>query len=216
MLQIFKTGIDDLDNSMLFCHHDFFDQLFLHHPTDQIHLKLANIKDEPETLKKLQDTLLCDVYSWKDLYPTLLSALKLEKYAMIFILMLIVFVASMNIMSLISMYITQKKRDIAILLCFGMAQTAIKKIFIAMSMMIAAVASLIGLILAWLIGIMLQTYPFIKLPDNVYDSDYLPIQLELSVFCAIFTVTILISIVSCLFATNHVAKIKIVETLKTP
>ena len=212
---IFKTGIEELDNSMLFCHQTFFDQLFPNHPIDQIHIKLTNLKHEPTTLQTLKEILKDNVYSWKDLYPTLLSALKLEKYAMILILMLIVFVASMNIMSLISMYITQKKRDVAILLCFGMQQHAIKKIFLSMSVIIAAVASSLGLTLAWLIGIMLQNYPCIKLPDNVYDSDYLPIKLELSVFCVIFILTILISMIACWYATNHVSKIKIVETLKS-
>lgn len=212
---IFKTGIDDLDSNLIFCHHNFFDQLFSDHPIDQIHLKLKNIKDEHKTLKQLQEIFKNDVYSWKDLYPTLLSALKLEKYAMVFILMLIIFVASMNIMSLISMYITQKKRDVAILLCFGMTQQAIKNIFITMSIMIAMSASIAGLTFAWLIGKVLQNYPFIKLPDNIYDSDYLPIELELSIFCAIFMLTIIISIIACLYATRQIQKINIVETLKS-
>ena len=212
---IFKTGIEDLDNSMLFCHQDFFDQIFSNHPIDQLHIKLKNLKHEQKALQTLKTIFKEDIYSWKDLYPTLLSALKLEKYAMILILMLIVFVASMNIMSLISMYITQKKRDIAILLCFGMKQQAIKKIFLSMSMIIASIASLFGLLIAWFFGIMLQRYPFIKLPDNIYDSEYLPIQLDLFIFCVIFMLTILISIVACWFATKNISKIKIIETLKS-
>lgn len=212
---IFKTGIDELDSAMIFCHHHFFDKLFCKHPIDQIHLKLTNIKDEQQVIKNIKEALPTDVYCWKDLYPTLLSALKLEKYAMIFILMLIVFVASMNIMSLMSMYITQKKRDVAILLCFGMPKQAVRNIFVAMSIIITFSASLIGLVLAWIIGIMLQRYPFIKLPDNIYDSDYLPIQLDLSIFCAILILTILIGLVACLYATSNIAKIKIIETLKS-
>ncbi len=212
---IFKTGIEELDSSMIFCHQTFFDQLFLNHPVDQIHIKLTNLKYEQQTLQELKPILKDDIYSWKDLYPTLLAALKLEKYAMIFILMLIIFVASMNIMSLISMYITQKKRDIAILLCFGMSEHDIKKIFLSMSSIIATIASSLGLSIAWIIGILFQKYPFIKLPDNIYDSDYLPIQLELFVFSVIFILTILISIIAAWFATKYISKIKIVETLKS-
>ncbi|MBP6892436.1 ABC transporter permease [Candidatus Babeliales bacterium] len=212
---IFKTGIEELDSSMLFCHQTFFDKLFPNHSIDQIHIKLKKLQHESITIQELKKSLKEDIYSWKDLYPTLLSALKLEKYAMFFILMLIVFVASMNIMSLISMYINQKKRDIAILLCFGMQQEAIKNIFLTMSIIISAVASSIGLSIAWLIGLALQKYPCIKLPDNVYDSDYLPIKLELSVFCAIFIITIFISMIACWYATAHVSKIKIVDTLKS-
>lgn len=213
---IFKTGIDELDMNMTMCHHDFFDQIFDNHPINQIHLRLYNVAQEKQALHLLQRDQHLDAYSWKDLYPTLLAALKLEKWAMILILCLIVFVASMNIMSLISMYITQKKRDIAILLCMGMPQKSVKKIFIFMSMMIASISSLIGLILAWTIGSLLQIYPCIKLPDNVYDTDYLPVQLELLSFCAIFILTIMISIVASILATRNVQRLKIIETLKTP
>jgi ABC-type lipoprotein release transport system permease subunit len=212
---IFKTGIDDLDTSMSLCHHNFFDTIFKDHSVDQVHLRLKTLKHEQRCINKLQNSLHVDVYGWKDLFPTLLSALKLEKYAMIFILFLIVFVASMNIMSLISMYITQKKRDIAIFLCFGMFAQDIKKIFITISILIATMASMAGLSLAFLIGKILQNYPCIKLPDSVYDTDVLPVALDLSVFSVIFIVTILISIMASVFATHHVSKIKIVQILKT-
>src|SRR3990167_1036031 len=79
---VFKTGIDELDSSMIFCHQNYFDQLFTDHPIDQVHLKLSDIKHEQLILKKFQETFDTNIYSWKDLYPTLLSALKLEKYAM--------------------------------------------------------------------------------------------------------------------------------------
>lgn len=213
---IFKTGIDDLDNNLALCHQTLFDQIFPHQPIDQIHIHLDNIAQEQQYLLFLKEQLHYDAYSWKELYPTLLAALKLEKWAMVLILGLIILVASMNIMSLINMYITQKKRDIAILLCLGMKQQEIKKIFTTMSVIIASIASCCGLIMAWIIGWFLKNYFCIKLPDNVYDTNYLPVQLELHIFCAIFILTIIISVIASLLATHSVQKINIVTTLKTP
>lgn len=211
----FKTGIDELDNCMAFCHIDFFDIIFPNQPYHEIHLRLKNIKTEQTSTRRISEHMHCDIYSWKDLYPTLVSALKLEKYAMICILLLIIIIASMNIISLIQMLITQKKRDIAILLCFGMHPTSIRNIFITMSTFISLCATSFGLFLALIIGLILQRYPCIKLPDNVYDTDYLPIKLECSVFFIIFITTIVISIITTILATSYMHKIKIIETLKS-
>lgn len=212
---IFKTGIDDIDMNMMYIHCNLFQKLF-DDSISSVHLSLHNTKDESTCIEQISKQFPYDMYSWKDLYPTLLSALKLEKWAMFMILLLIVFVASMNIMSLISMYISQKKRDIAILLSFGMPQKDIRKIFITMSLLIAGFASTTGLIIAFVIGKLLQKYPCIKLPDNIYDTDFLPIQLELPVFCVIFILTIIISLLASIQATRNIDQIKIVESLKTP
>lgn len=212
---IFKTGIDDIDMNVMYIDHNLFEKIF-DDSISSVHLSLQNTHDEHRCIEQLKKHCSYDIYSWKDLYPTLLSALKLEKWAMFMILLLIVFVASMNIMSLISMYISQKKRDIAILLSFGMPQKDIRKIFITMSLLIAGFASTAGLGIAFAIGKLLQKYPFIKLPDNIYDTDFLPIQLELPVFCVIFILTLIISLLASIQATRNIDQIKIVEALKTP
>lgn len=212
---ILKTGIDELDSGLVLCNQDFFTKVFHDHNVDFIHLKLNHLSHEKSCIQNIQEHLHCDIYSWKELYPTLLSALKLEKYAMGFILLLIVLVASMNIISLLSMIITQKKRDIAILIYQGMKQADVQKIFISISLMIACIATIVGLTIAGIFGFLLKKYPFIKLPDNVYDSEYLPIELEYSVFFVIFIATIVISFFASLFATKGIKYIKIVETLKS-
>ena len=56
--------------------------------------------EETAVIEKLKKRLPhLQVNSWKDLYPALVSSLKLEKYVMFFILALITLVASMNMIS---------------------------------------------------------------------------------------------------------------------
>lgn len=212
---IFKTGIEDFDINLVYCNSNLFDELFPQQGITHIYVKLTDKKLEKQVQTFLKNNLNASVYSWKDLYPTLLSALKLEKWAMFLILILIVCVASMNIISLIFMYVTQKQRDIIILLCMGMKRTKIRSIFICISMWIAIPAAFIGLALAWIIGIILQHYPCIKLPDNIYDTEYIPVKLELPIFCAILVITILISLLASMYATKNIDRIQIVELLKT-
>jgi len=212
---LFTTGIEDFDASLLYCNQKLSARLFPETGITHIHIKLQDKNQETAVCNHLKQKLNAPIYSWKDLYPTLLSALKLEKWAMFLILILIVCVASMNIISLIFMYVTQKQKDIIILLCMGMTRKKIRQIFLCISMLIAIPSATAGLTLAWIVGTLLQYFPCIKLPDNIYDTQYLPIQLELPIFCAILVITIIISLLASLYATRNIDRIKMVELLKT-
>lgn len=211
---IFKTGVEEFDNNVIFCNTLFFDQLFPDLGIGQVHIKLQPHSNSDEIIATLKKRLQTDVYSWKDLYPTLISALKLEKWAMFFILMLIVFVASMNIISLICMFVTHKKRDIATLICLGMQTSSIRYIFITISFIISSCATIAGLLIAYILGKVVQHYPCIQLPDNIYDTPYLPIKLELTIFFAIFLITIMLGFFASVLATRNIHGLHIIDTLK--
>lgn len=212
---IFKTGIDDFDSNLVFCSAKLFDSLFPDQGITQVYIKLADKKQEQKTCSLLKKRINVDVYSWKNLYPALVSALKLEKYAMFFILLLIVLIASMNVISLIFMYVTQKKKEIALLICFGMPLYKIKRIFIFISLYISFFATSVGLALAYLIGLFLRTYPIITLPDDAYITTHLPIKLDPVIFCVIFISSLLLSFFASLISTKKLNKIDIAQTLKS-
>lgn len=211
---IFKTGIDDFDLNLVFCSAELFDSLFPDQGITQVYIKLSDKKHDVLTSTLLQKRLNVDVYSWKNIYPALVSALKLEKYAMFFILLLIVLIASMNIISLIFMYVTQKKKEIALLICFGMPLHKIKQIFICISLYISFFATTIGLAFAYCIGLLLQTYPIISLPDEAYITTHLPIKLDPTIFCVIFISSLILSFCASLISTKKLNKIDIAQTLK--
>lgn len=211
---IFKTGIDEFDSNIAYCNSSLFDTLFPEIGATQIHMKLIKAHHEFATIKHLKERLNIDVYSWQALYPALVSALKLEKYAMFFILLLIVIIASMNIISLIFMYITQKNKDIALLLSFGMHPSRVKLIFISISLLIASSATSTGLLFAFILGKMLQTFPIISLPDDAYLMSHLPVQLDPLVFFVVFICSIVITLCATMLATKKISSINIAQTLK--
>ena len=175
---IFDTGIDDFDSNFIYCSSDFFNQIFPDFGITQIYAQTFEKSNEHEVITTLQQRLHINVYSWKKLYPSLVSALDLEKYAMFLILLLIILVASSNIISLLFMQITQKRKDIALLLTLGLSPAKVKNIFLFLSMTISTVAAFTGLVFAYFVGIFLQNYRWIKLPDNIYYTTHLPILMD--------------------------------------
>lgn len=210
---LFTTGIDEFDQSLIFCSLDFFTHLFPDDGITQINVRLYPGTHEAKTITQLKDRLHLDVYSWKDLYPALVSALKLEKYAMFFILAIIILVASMNIISLLFMQITQKRGDIAILKVMGLPDYQINSIFLYIGIIIALLGSITGLSCAFIAGILLQQYPFITLPD-VYYTTHLPVSMSWHLFVTTFIVIIFLSTMVTWLTTRKAQKINIAEVLR--
>ena len=209
----FKTGIEEFDSGLIFCSLELFKHMFKQEAVDQITLKLRPGINEEQTIEKLKSRFKLEVFSWKDLYPALVSALKLEKYVMFIILALITLVASMNMISLLFMQIIQKRGDIAILKTMGMKNRQVGAIFFIMGVIIAGFASLCGLVTAWGIGLVLQRYPLITLPDAYYVS-YIPVHLDMGISALIFVVIMLMTIVATWLPIRKIKSINIADVLR--
>jgi len=209
----FKTGIDEFDSGAMFCSLDFFKKLFPDSGVTQIGLQLQEGADEAATIEALKKRFGLNIYSWKDLYPALVAALKLEKYAMFFILALITLVASMNIISLMFMQIARKRADIAILKAMGMPDADISYTFLFIGMFVAFFGSVFGLLFAFGAGWILETYPFISLPDAYYVS-HLPSRMTVSIFLIVFAVVMILSFFSTWFSARRTRKINVSQVLR--
>jgi len=210
---LFDSGIDEFDSSVIFCSFNFLEKLFPDIGIEQINLKLKSGTNEKKVIKKLQNRLNLDVYSWKDLYKPLVSALKLEKWVSFFVLTLITLVASMSIISLLFMQIIQKRPDIAILKAMGMSDQTISHIFLLIGMVITSVSSLSGLACAWLVSWLFTRYPFIKLPD-VYYVSHLPVKMEWHILLVVFVVVLTLGFIATWIPTRRTRNINIANVLR--
>ena len=210
---IFSTGIEEFDSNLVLGSFSLLEALFDHAGINQINIQLKPGASENDTIKKLKDRFDLDVFSWKELYPALVAALKLEKYAMFFILALITLVASMNIISLIFMQIIQKRPDIAIMQSMGMHNRDIIRLFMFMGIGLATLAAIGGLIAAYVAGIVLEKYPFINLPDTYYVT-HLPVQMEWYIFALVFALIIGMSIIATWIPARNIRTIDAASVLR--
>ena len=210
---IFHTGIDEYDASMIYCSDQLFDTLFPDAGVTQIGLAFAPGAAVEDSCRQLEQRTGFEVKSWQQLYPALVSALTLEKYAMFFILALISLVASMNIIALIFMLIAYKKADIALLKAMGMATKEIQRFFITIGMSIAAIATAAGISAAWLTSILLEKYPFIALPDTYYVS-HLPCTMTIGIAISVALLIGIITYGACWSATRGIRSINIAHILR--
>lgn len=210
---IFSTGIDEFDTSLGLISFPFLKTMFPDTYNTQFNILLHKKSNENAVIKKLQDRFGLDAFSWKDLYPPLVSALKLEKYAMFLILSLITLVASMNIISLLFMFIIKKRPDIAIFKAMGMNEKTLFSIFLSIGVVISCIATLLGLCGAYIAVRLLQKYPFITLPDTYYVT-HLPAEINIESFILIFFVIMIMSIIATAIPVYRIRSINISEILR--
>lgn len=115
---------------------------------------------------------------WQEQNRSLFQALKLEKMGMGVILLLIVIVAAFNIVSTLTMVVTDKTREIGILKAMGLPSRSIRRVFLAQGVVIGGVGTLLGLIIGLAGAVGLEKYKFIPLDPAIYFIDHLPVALE--------------------------------------
>lgn len=209
---LYATGIHDYDDQIIMCSHELANQLFPERIT-HVALSVHNNVNTDELKKELSQQLELTVNSWKDLYPSLVSALALEKYAMWIILMLVTLVASLTIVSLLYMYATHKQTDIALLKAMGMEDYQLRHLLIGIASLITLSATTCGIILASCATWILNTYPFLHLPD-VYFVSTLPANLTGAIILSVYMIALLISLCAGLFPNSALKTMRLASTLK--
>jgi lipoprotein-releasing system permease protein len=151
---------------------------------------------------------------WQEQNQSLFRALKLEKLGMAVILLLIVLVAAFNIVSTLTMVVTDKTREIGILKAMGMTARSIRRIFFIQGLVIGLVGTMLGLAVGMGTAIALDKYELIKLEEQIYFIDHLPVATEALDVAAIVVASILIAALATLYPASQAAKLFPVEAIR--
>ena len=104
------------------------------------------------------------------------SALLLEKIGMSLILVVIIIVASFNIIGTLAMIVMEKNREIAILKSMGAPSPSIVRIFMFAGMVIGCVGTIVGVIIGYSAVVVLTKTDLVSLPKDVYQVSHLPLS----------------------------------------
>ena len=151
---------------------------------------------------------------WQEQNHSLFQALKLEKLGMGVILLLIVIVAAFNIVSTLTMVVSDKTREIGILKAMGMTSSGIRNIFFAQGLVIGAVGTGLGLILGFAVELALGRYKLIHLDPKVYFIDHLPVHTQVLDVVWIVVASMLISALATLYPSVQAARLYPVEAIR--
>ena len=152
--------------------------------------------------------------TWMEENRALFRALRLEKLVTAIFIGLITFVAGLNSLVVLSMTVTDKARDIAVLRSVGARREQIRNIFLCQGITIGATGTLLGLLIGYAFSFVAGIYHLIPLDPQVYAVPYVPFHPSIFDGVWITTVAMGISIAATVLPARAAVRLMPVEILR--
>jgi lipoprotein-releasing system permease protein len=205
---IFQSGMYEYDSSLAYIELGEA-QKFFNMPTtvSGIEVKVTDVFRAAEIARAIEQHLGFTFWArdWMQMNRNLFSALKLEKTMMFLLLVLITIVASFNIVSTLTMIVTEKQREIAILKAMGATRKGIMRIFMLNGLIIGCSGAAIGVPLGYAFLWLIQT--FWTFDQTVYYISKIPVHVLASDVLLVAGSAILISFAATLYPSLQAAKL---------
>ncbi len=155
-----------------------------------------------------------EVWTWQRLNRGLFFALRLEKSLMFVAVFLIVAVASLALVSDLTLIIASKRREVGILGAMGTAPAGLRRIFAVLGGLLAGLGVAVGGTTGIGLALILDRYRLIRIPAGVYFLDYVPFQVRGLDVAVIVGATLGVALLGAGYAARRAAALQPVEALR--
>jgi len=152
--------------------------------------------------------------TWMEENRALFRALSLEKLVTALFIGLITFVAGLNILVVLTMTVTDRARDIAVLVAIGARRDQIRKIFILQGLAVSIAGTVFGLLLGYASAWFADKWRLIPLNPEVYAIPYVPFRANAFDAIWIAAAALVISISATVLPARSAARILPVEIFR--
>lgn len=132
------------------------------------------------------------VETWMDRNSSLFFALRIEKFNIGLILTLAGLIAGSSVLTVLSLLLSSKKRDVALLRTLGLSESQTESVFVKMGMLLSLSGVFVGVFFGALAGLYIQENPLKVLPDIYYDSE-IPAQVDFVLIAIVLIASVLLS-----------------------
>jgi lipoprotein-releasing system permease protein len=155
---------------------------------DKIKLYLHCSEDIEKVKERLQSTLTEDVKitTRAEKNAAFYQIMRYEKWAVFFVALLVLLIASLSIIGTVIMLIVEKRDQQQTLLSIGADRGFIRGIFVREGLLISGIGGAAGLIIGVVVVLVQQIFGIITLPSANFIVDSYPVEMHLSDIIMIF------------------------------
>lgn len=214
---LFETGMYEYDNSYAVLPRALAQQFAgLRHAVTGLEIRVTDPWLAPAVAQRLEQLLGYPyrAVDWQTQNASLFSALQLEKLGMGLILLLIILVAAFNIVSMLTMVVRDKTREIGILRAMGLSGRSVRRVFVMMGAVIGVVGTLLGAALAVVVAWVVDTKELISIRAEVYFITHLPVRVEPADVLLVIVASITVATLATVYPAVQAAGLEPVEAIR--
>lgn len=156
------------------------------------------------------------VRSWEQLNKGITDTMKLERIGAFIVLMLIVVVATFNVLVSLTLSVVEKRRDIAILRTIGFTARDIGRLYLMQGLMIGAVSVSLGVLLGVGVSYGQIAFGWIRFDQSEgYLISQLPMEIHVTDVALTAVVGLVLASLAAIYPSRRAATLVVAEGLRT-
>lgn len=215
---IYETGLGDYDEKFILCNAQTLQKLqqWEENQYSGYEIKLNDFTKLNQSAQNIYHALSQDknIQTIEEMEPSLFAWLSLLDSNVILILVVMTFIAIITSCSTLLIMIFEQTKHIGILKSLGATTQSITKIYLYKSLYIVGKAMLIGNAVALTLMWLQEKYKFIKLDQESYYLDSVPIEFSTIAIIIVNLASILICMTSLILPARNISKINPMDNIK--
>ena len=151
---------------------------------------------------------------WQQANQPLFSALALERRMGLFIIGLIIAIATLNITTMLVLVVVERRRDIAILNALGATRAGVMLVFVIEGAVVGAIGAIAGVVLGFIVCMIGNHFKLVSLPADVYSISNVPLTPRASEMFLAALVAFVLSVLATIYPARAASRLRPVEALR--
>ena len=175
---------------------------------DKLLVKVENGASHSKVAERLRAALgdKFEVVLREDKNEGFYAIMRYEKWAIFFVSLLVLVVASLSIVGTVIMLIIEKRDEQNTLFSMGADSRFIRGVFIREGLLISGIGGVIGLVIGVVVTLLQQHFGFVKMPNGNFLVENYPVELQALDLLVIFVVFLMVAFGVSMVATSTMIK----------
>lgn len=213
----FRSGLFEYDSTWIYVGMDTASKFAGNNHAATVLSVQVNNADNVKQVSTNVAKALGDTYTlvdWQQANQPLFSALALERRMGLFIIGLIIAIATLNITTMLILVVVERRRDIAILNALGATRTGVMLVFIIEGAVIGALGAIAGVALGFVACVIGNHYKVVSLPADVYSISNVPLIPKPGEMLLAALVAFVLSVLATIYPARAASRLRPVEALR--
>ncbi|HKN84918.1 MAG TPA: FtsX-like permease family protein, partial [Pyrinomonadaceae bacterium] len=151
---------------------------------------------------------------WQQANQPLFTALALERRMGLFIIGLIIVIATLNITTMLILVVVERRRDIAILNALGATRAGVMLLFVIEGAVVGAIGAVAGVLFGLIVCLIANHYKLVSLPPDVYSISNVPLIVKSSEIFFAALIAFALSVLATIYPALAASRMRPVEALR--